>query len=410
MDAGRDDGFELTKAACDALLQDLPGLQIQPLAAFLHSAESQALTPEEKDIVVQEATFLIGKLYPHLPFKEQLYESARPLEMLQHANASQGERDWHASVIDSVSSVVDAHTLYGLPSPYVDAVAFLPFELQLYWDRDQSPHFVVTALMRTDRPPSCFGPGCEIVSWNGDRADVHIPTSRGRMPSGNHYAKIRRGTLLATVLPLRFCQPPAEDVARLEYIPAGGREAKEIQLPWNVATGLAGRTSFPGSSYSVNKVTHFADAMKRALVRPQAPSSDEVSQLPHVFELEVLSRGSQPDVRFGYIRIKEFSHDGTLTDAVVDEFRRILEKVMNPQAPDGLVIDIRGNPGGDIQAAESLLQMLTSETVSPLNFHLANTPTVREFLRGLRSPDFSKLEAGGILKVIEVARDLRPWI
>lgn len=438
------DGNDFAQEAWNALLTEkdllgLPNLRIQPLADFLKNAEAQPLQPDEKETILQEAAFLIGQLYPHLPFKQQLY-SSRPLQMLEATQTAKGELDWHANVIFSLSSVLDAHTLYGLPSPYLDAVAFLPFALQVYWDRGQCAHFVVTSLMKTlsDPPdsPLSFGPGAEIVSWNGAAADDYIPTSRGRIPSGNSYARIQRGTMLAPLLPLRFCQPPAESMAVLQYIPAAGGEAKEIRFPWGVATGLGSKTGFPGNAYSVNPVTHCAAAMGRAIVRGYGKAADprqtpaaqptplEISQLPEVFEFQHsggtarpglpdpqrLRPASNPNARFGYLRIKKFSLGNTLGDALVDEFRRILEQVMVPMAPDGLILDIRGNPGGDIQVAESLLQMISPQAIEPANFHLANTATVRDFLKGLQNPDFSKLDAAAILKVIEVRKDLHDWI
>ena len=46
-------------------------------------------------------------------------------------------------------------------------------------------------------------------------------------------------------------------------------------------------------------------------------------------------------------------------------------------APDGLIVDIRGNPGGSVPAAERILQMLTPGPITPERFHCINTPLMR---------------------------------
>lgn len=73
---------------------------------------------------------------------------------------------------------------------------------------------------------------------------------------------------------------------------------------------------------------------------------------------------------FGYIRIFSFA----VEDAW--RFRRSFAKLITKDGfpQDGLVLDVRGNPGGDIRAAESLLQLLTPNTIEPESFEFLNTP------------------------------------
>ncbi len=73
----------------------------------------------------------------------------------------------------------------------------------------------------------------------------------------------------------------------------------------------------------------------------------------------------------GYIRL--FSFD-------VDDARQFLKKrspslITKEDFPqDGLILDVRGNPGGNIRAAESLLQLFTPNTIEPELFEFINTP------------------------------------
>jgi hypothetical protein len=72
--------------------------------------------------------------------------------------------------------------------------------------------------------------------------------------------------------------------------------------------------------------------------------------------------------RYGYLRI--FSFDAPSADGFVDEVRSLLERLPK----DGLIIDIRGNPGGNIAAAERLLQLFTPRRVQPAPMQFVNSP------------------------------------
>jgi hypothetical protein len=73
---------------------------------------------------------------------------------------------------------------------------------------------------------------------------------------------------------------------------------------------------------------------------------------------------------FGYIRL--FSFDVSDTTQFVKAFVDLITKEGFPQ--DGLVLDVRGNPGGNIRAAESLLQLFTPNRIEPELFEFINTP------------------------------------
>ena len=72
----------------------------------------------------------------------------------------------------------------------------------------------------------------------------------------------------------------------------------------------------------------------------------------------------------GYIRLFSFEVDDTST--FVKSFTNLITKDGFPQ--DGLILDVRGNPGGNIRAAESLLQLFTPQRIEPELFEFINTP------------------------------------
>jgi hypothetical protein len=60
------------------------------------------------------------------------------------------------------------------------------------------------------------------------------------------------------------------------------------------------------------------------------------------------------------------------TSKFVKSFTNLITKDGFPQ--DGLILDVRGNPGGNIRAAESLLQLFTPQRIEPELFEFINTP------------------------------------
>ena len=72
----------------------------------------------------------------------------------------------------------------------------------------------------------------------------------------------------------------------------------------------------------------------------------------------------------GYIRL--FSFDVDDARRFLRAFIKLITKKDFPQ--DGLILDVRGNPGGNIRAAESLLQLFTPNTIQPELFEFINTP------------------------------------
>ena len=87
----------------------------------------------------------------------------------------------------------------------------------------------------------------------------------------------------------------------------------------------------------------------------------------------------------GYLRIWAFDSD---PDAFIAELLRVIPLL----PPGGLIIDVRGNPGGYILAAEHALQLFTPKHIEPVRFSVLATPFTRDMAR-----------APGLVE------DLAPW-
>jgi hypothetical protein len=447
-----EDGSELTRQAWDRLETEgkdlgLPDLQVQPIQDFLHVAEQHALSRADRESILDQATLIFDHLYPHMPFKTEIYEATHPSDFIRDQIRpnldSMSEIDFHAKVIAAFSLVRDAHTLYGLPSPYRGAVAFLPFQIRPYLEQGAGWRFIVTSVMGTQSDSGFqypfFVPGTEVVGWGDLTALDHVERVQEHLPGGNYFASLMRGSIHTTLRPLVFVQLPFADempAAIIHYRSRGSNDTRAISIPWAVGTGFGAKGGIPTSLFSsispataittvCGKFLHHRADLREDRTNVQSQDPNQVSSIPEIFDFQYtggprkkgfidladLVDREKPDARFGYIRIKAFSDGSSApgsSDRIVQEFQRIVT-LMDRVAPDGLIIDIRSNPGGDVQAAERMLQMLTPQPIQPARFHLANTPAVLDILRGLKVSMTNRLSVSDSTKLAQALAELNAW-
>jgi hypothetical protein len=423
-----EDGTELTHNAWRLLEAEgrdlgLPDLHVVPISDFFQAAEQNRTSIEDRKAILDQATLMFDHLYPHMPFKTELYHFTHPSDYLNQNVLPNidtlGETEFHAQMTSAFSLVRDAHTLYGLPSPFRRAVAFLPFQMRPHLVNKAGWRFVVTTIMNSQPDAgfghAYFGPGAEVVGW-GELATLdHLSRTEQHLPGGNYFASFARSAIHSTLRPLVFVQLPFADetpAATIYYrAPGGDEQIRAIRLPWGVGTGFDPDVGFPSSAFSISPATavistcgkylHHRTEMYAGKKESGTVDPGDVSTIPEIFDYQYtggsrtkgfidltdLCDPSRPEARFGYIKIQGFTEGSSapgFTDRIVQEFERIVT-LMDRVAPDGLILDIRNNPGGDVQAAERMLQMLTAREIQPVQFHLANTQAVLDILRGLKA-------------------------
>jgi len=332
------DASDATRLAWTWLLSQkqqlgLPDLAIEPVADFVRRANQNPTTIEERRLIIDQATLMFDHVYPHMPFKQEIYHFLHPSDFLRTIPPLDqlSETDFHDFVIAGFSLVRDAHTLYGKPSPFRGAVAFLPFQMRPYLSQGSVVHYIVSAVMTAFQHPT-FGPGAEILMWGPEHIDDHVRRAAGRLPGGTHAAVRTRGAIHCTVRPLAFVQMPFDDElpqSVIQYVPASGGDPLTIQLPWAAGTGFDTHTGLPNTAYSISMLSAASAASGFLLhdttkyistLKPvfHDPKSD--SRLPDVFQFTYtgatqtvgtvtpsdLVSPRRPDGRFGYLRIASF--------------------------------------------------------------------------------------------------------
>ena len=372
------------------------------LATFRERADT--LTRDERLLLVEQAQLFLEQLYVHLPQKQAMHAN-NPVQALRllHYRISQmsednlpSEIEFHQEITRIFTSNRDLHTNYLLPFPFRQHTAFLPLVIEQYFDDQEKPRYIVSKILNKtagtsndDESPgdTLFEEGVEVLYWNGVPIHRAVLQNADRQAGGNPAARYARGLDALTIRPLVRVLPPDEEWVTLRYRALDGREM-DVTFPWFVFTpdvGLDSGSNPDGGStnatslgydlqtdaiHQVKKLWFAADKVAQAQETQLADGvvADELgldSILPTIFRTQ---RKETRHGEVGYIRI--FSFNVNSATVFVNEFIRLVKQL--PE--EGLIIDVRGNGGGLIYAAEQLLQVLTPSRIEPQRAQFINSP------------------------------------
>jgi hypothetical protein len=355
----------------------------QDLDTFLERAEKKtALSRDERLRIVEQALLVMEMNYVHLPMKRAIHaiDPIQQLKLLRFQlaewNASlEPTVDFHRRMLSIFGSTRDLHTLYLLPQPFRDCTAYLPFLIEQYFDRG-CERFIVTRTALRDEDARClsadgrearFERGVEVLAWNGVPIVRAIEINGESQAGSNPDARFARGLDNLTIRPLNSTLPPDEKWVDIVFRASNGVVATHRSY-WLVHTR---RDTGEGSAWSGTKRTAL-DVKRTCIVEvkkalyPRADTETLGAIEDVLYAVKKTVRGQE----LGYIRVFSFDVEDPVRFRTA--FARLITKDGFPQ--DGLVLDVRGNPGGNIRAAESLLQLLTPNTIEPESFEFLNTP------------------------------------
>jgi hypothetical protein len=349
------------------------------------------LTQLERTNIITMFTELLDGLYVHLPLKRAMYgiDPVQQLRRLHERARSMSDDAFHREIGSILTNLRDAHTVYIAPAPLAGTAARLPFLVEQFGS-DSSPRFIVSKVVPelvTDRR---FVKGVEIIEWNGvpiaDAVRRRGESERGGRPD----SAIARALDSLTFRPLGIGPPPDERWVIVGYRRDDDTPIREHRFEWRFITpGPAPDAAHPTAPAAAATAIH----PDRALVRRakklsfnselwQTERHDRVAaagvgmadngSITGQFQDNVSARVVPVAGRdYGYLRLWSFELSDD--DGFVAEVVRLLAEL--PQ--DGLIIDLRGNPGGLIWAAERLLQLFTPSAISPTRFSIIASDLTR---------------------------------
>jgi len=333
--------------------------------------------------------------YAHLPLKRARYgfdpvQRLRILRAQVMADATLSEEVFHIELADILTRLRDAHTRYSGPASLEDVSAVLPFFVEMIGTA-QRPQYVVSKV--TEKLAPSFVAGVVVESWSGVPIDLAVQRWAEHEVGGRPDSQRANAVLSLTMRSLQYGAPPDEHWVIVGYREVDGRGRPhgpqlEVRVPWRIviprkaaarAAKAQARVKSPVQALR-QSVNPAAAAMRRAKMLMFAPPevmaakskrpTPRAKGLPVSLLPETLRVTLPPKSPVPVLRIWAFDVEPA---PFLAELRRLLPLL--PQ--DGLVIDVRGNPGGYIEAAEGALQMFTPGRITPTRFSVLATPLTR---------------------------------
>ncbi|NND75158.1 MAG: peptidase S41 [Ilumatobacter sp.] len=388
--------------------------QVREMAAFREFVDSQQpLTNGERATLVDQAEILVRDLYVHLPLKRAMHavDPEQRLRLLRQRSAGATDREFHSEFLEIITGLRDLHTNYVLPDPYRGQIAFLGVLLERYFE-DGQPRCMISKVAEHLATDATLIEGALVTHWNGTPIELAVWRNAAREAGSNRAARIARGMENMTLRVLATSLPPDEDWVDLRYEVAGGTH--ETRLLWRVFEGVREIVAdAPDPSglvedmqtplryqVAVDARTEEARRAKKSLFSGKAVQEEErvakydgvprttaalkaagliVTSRPDDLTAKIVSTS---DGDFGYLRLWTFHmKDGEIGE-FVGEVARLVEFEM---PPEGLIIDVRGNGGGYVIAAEFLLQLFTPRRIEPEPAQFINSPANASLTRHVES-------------------------
>jgi hypothetical protein len=374
------------------------------------------LTEAQRRLVLDQAEILIEELYVHLPLKRAMHavDPLQALRLLRHRLAELTETEFHVQLQRVFLGLRDLHTNYILPSRFA-GFAFLGIFLERCVDNGR-PAYVVTKTFDHVTGDLQLKAGVEVTHWNGTPIQLAVEANAAREAGSNKAAQLAQGLQNMTLRAINMSLPPEEDWVDITYKVDG--TTHETRVPWRVFESGAEVTepgTLPSLPSGVKVAAHhlvgmdlrteltrrvkrrlFAPATLQTVTGPQrtkdAKAAKDGARKPQV--AAALAAGPVPTNRpdelkarivdtpsgtFGHLRIFTFH----MQDQNIDGFLNEVARVLSVLPPAGLVLDVRGNGGGYVIAAEFLLQFLSPRRIIPEPFQFVSTPSTTGLAKGV---------------------------
>lgn len=357
--------------------------------------EVAKLSWAERLDVLDGLMLVLDQLYVHLPLKRALYgfDVIRALMSLRQQLTQIDDTQFHRALTSIIARLRDAHTQYQGPWTQKNIVASLPFLIESYGPLDDTT-YIVSKVDRRAVKDKHFREAVEITHWNG------IPFSRavdlhGEVETGGRLDSRRARSLESlTFRALEYRPPPNEEWVDIDYIDLE-RQKRSVRLNWEIFDpDLAPNAERDALATRFKRSIHLgAEAVRRAkkfrfnhalwqaekrVVQFRAGKQRIAAEFADFLTASIVTTSKG---KYGYLRIWSFNveDDQSFIDAVSTLVQDLPER--------GLIIDIRGNPGGLIWAAERLLQIFTPHPVTPTKFALRATATTAAMARAVFNRD-----------------------
>jgi C-terminal processing protease CtpA/Prc len=310
-------------------------------------AASRELTMEQKELIIDAARHLMEEVYVHRTMKLAQYgiDPVPQLRALRSRAPVLSDAIFHREMRRIFVQLRDRHTHY-ISGEQTEAYS-LPFRTARALDEGRWAYFV------TRSQTSTLPIGSRIEAWNGGELDRVVEELAENVGAGNFPSRLAVARRSLTRRLTSHFDPPVENEVRLAITdPTGAR--KDVSFEWQIEPIRRKLELAPEHVFDLGiDEPHFLTS---------EPDDDEwVSS-------RTITVGGKA---FGLLHIKNFHTPPNFMDVVVDRVKSL------PQT--GLVIDLRHNGGGRIQAGERLLQLFSQKRIEPHTFRSRASGTMAQY-------------------------------
>lgn len=333
---------------------------------------------------------MFSDVYVHYTQKRSLYgfDPIRALLALRRQIPYLDSPEFLRELTLLVNHLRDQHTQL-----YVDAceanltsyVAALPFLVEVFGPY-RAPTYVVTKVT-DDVEDADFAAGARLTTWNGVPFARTVDLYAGTLTGGRADARRARALETLTQRPLQYLPPPEELWVDIGYrLPADPPEERDrsVRFEWRAIQpakamtagdliALRTRRAIDTTSEAARRARKllFATALwdSDTAANPSAAKTDDWIATPFADAIAA-RRIKTSHGTFGYLRLWTFDVDNT------SRYLEAVAAVLGQLPRKGLIIDLRSNPGGVIDATEQLLQLFSPKAISPARFALRATPAM----------------------------------
>lgn len=328
---------------------------------------------EEREEIVNQALSFIENMYVHLPLKRarNAIDPVQRLKLLKYRLVKMNELNFQREMIGIFTELRDLHTVYVPPMPYQSINFVLPFIIEEFYENNQ--RYYVVSHVNEDFEHESLEKGVIVTHWNGVPIERAIELNGLRTYVSNENARRIHGLNTLTLRSGSKYLVPDEEWLYISYI-TKNHEHYEHRFQWQTwnlpeTQAQTNNQSFANlkayGSLGVDFEAAKLQKIKKGLFA-SAAKQDNQTFYETDFQWSICSTSHG---EFSYMRIHSFMiYD---RQKFIQDLIRVLEQLPR----DGLIIDVRGNSGGYIEAGEMILQLFTANKIQPELFQFINTPT-----------------------------------
>lgn len=356
-------------------------LQNTTLSSIIQEVNAQNFTSKQRQSILYNAIRVIEGMNPHL-FIRNRFLKVNPVSSMRtfatYAN-SVSNFEFHVKMRTIFNSMNDGHTVYIPPKSMVDTVVTLGFYIESYFKTPGGPRiYIFAGTFRTVKfqHPS-LKTGAQILTIDGEAVDQMAARLGALSPRANKASQLQSGTFLLTTRRPAFYPLPSKKAATIRYISSDGKRL-HLDVPWNYYRSVTStpspnmtdgfQPSLPGADFLLTRQPEHDvdsnvlqsrrkqdDIKKHFLVRQEKDLVPDFLK-DHYEAAELL----KDDERFGYLGVKDFAAPLT------KKFQKGLAKIVRALPQNGLILDVRDNPGGYAYNVVYLFELLSSQLLRPM--------------------------------------------